>query len=187
MMRIITGKAKGIRLKTLEGDATRPTAERVKEAVFSMLTGDIEGRDVLDLFAGSGQMGLEAVSRGAASVTLVDKSAEAVKIIKENAEKTKLSSECTVIKDEYMSFIKRYRGEKFDIVFLDPPYASGFYKSAITAMLEYGLIKSTSIIVCESEKDDIIDDDILSKEFDVVKQARYGRVCITILRSVDGE
>ena len=84
-MRIITGKAKGVRLKTLEGDTTRPTAERVKEAVFSMIQFDLEERSVLDLFAGSGQMALEALSRGASEATLVDKSAEAIAIIKENA------------------------------------------------------------------------------------------------------
>ena len=100
MMRIISGTARGIRLKTLEGDATRPTAERTKEAVFSMLQGDIEGRDVLDLFAGSGQMGLEAISRGAASAVLIDKSLDAVKIIKENAIKTRLESKCDIRKDE---------------------------------------------------------------------------------------
>ena len=95
-MRIITGKAKGIILKTPAGEATRPTAERVKEAVFSMLQFDIEGRSVLDLFAGSGQMGLEALSRGAQEATFVDKSKEAIKLIKENIEKTRLSDNATV-------------------------------------------------------------------------------------------
>ena len=110
MMRIISGTAKGIRLKTLEGDATRPTAERVKEAVFSMLQGDIESRDVLDLFAGSGQMGLEALSRGASSAVLIDNSVNALKIIKENAEKTKLNDRCDIRKDEYLSYLKKNIG-----------------------------------------------------------------------------
>ena len=91
MMRIITGTAKGIRLKTLEGNATRPTSERVKEAVFSMIQGDIEGREVLDLFAGSGQMGLEALSRGAARATFIDSSREAMDIVKKNAENRRFS------------------------------------------------------------------------------------------------
>ena len=107
MMRIITGKAKGIRLKTLEGDATRPTSERVKEAVFSMLMGDIEGREILDLFSGSGQMGLEALSRGASHAVLVDNSYHAINIIKENVEKTKLSPLCEIRKDDSLSFIKK--------------------------------------------------------------------------------
>ncbi|MGN1048588.1 MAG: RsmD family RNA methyltransferase, partial [Eubacteriales bacterium] len=90
MMRIITGSAKGVRLATLDGENTRPTTERAKEAVFSMLQFDIEGRRVLDLFAGSGQMGLEALSRGAASAVMVDHAKAAVEIIHKNIEKTKL-------------------------------------------------------------------------------------------------
>ena len=96
MMRIITGKARGIKLATLEGENTRPTSERAKEAVFSMLQFEIEGRAVLDLFAGSGQMGLEAVSRGAESAVFVDKSKDAIAIIGKNIEKTKLSDSCRV-------------------------------------------------------------------------------------------
>ena len=122
-MRIITGMAKGITLKTLEGDNTRPTSERVKEAVFSMIQFDIEGRSVLDLFAGSGQMALEALSRGAASATLVDKSKEAIAIINYNSQKTKLSDKCTVIQADFLDFIKRSAGKQYDIIFLDPPYA----------------------------------------------------------------
>ncbi len=185
MMRIITGKAKGIRLRTLEGDATRPTAERVKEAVFSMLINDIEGREILDLFAGSGQMALEALSRGAAHATLVDKSPEAIKIITENAQKTKLAKECTIVRDEYISFIKRNREKQFDIIFLDPPYASDFYRPALYSMLEYGILKHSSIVVCESDTDNIFaSDGILTESFEVIKQSRYGRIFITILRKL---
>ncbi len=182
MMRIITGKAKGIRLKTLEGETTRPTAERVKEAVFSMLMGDIEGRRVLDLFAGSGQMALEALSRGAADATLVDKSAQAISIIRSNAEKTKLIGDCKIVKDEYLSFIKRNGENAFDVVFLDPPYAAGFYCPALAAMLEHGMLKSTSIVICESDTELIFGNDTtLADRFTTVKQARYGRTFITIL------
>ena len=109
-MRIITGKAKGIVLKTLSGDATRPTTDRVKEAVFSMLQFDIEDRSILDLFAGSGQMGLEALSRGASKAVFVDKSKDAVKIIKENITKTKLADNSTVFQSDYIDFIKRNQG-----------------------------------------------------------------------------
>ena len=115
MMRIITGKAKGTKLTTLDGYATRPTSERVKEAVFSMLQGDIENREVLDLFSGSGQMALEALSRGASHAVLVDKSPQSINIIKENAEKTRLVSDCTIVRDEYLSFIRKNKGKKFDI------------------------------------------------------------------------
>ena len=150
MMRIITGKAKGIRLKTLEGDATRPTSERVKEAVFSMIQNEIEGREVLDLLSGSGQLALEALSRGAFHAVAIDKALPAIKIITENAEKTKLISQCTIVRDEYMGYIRRNKGRKFDIIFLDPPYASGFYSIALKALLENDMLKPSTIIICES-------------------------------------
>ena len=182
MMRIITGRAKGIRLKTLEGDNTRPTAERVKEAVFSMLQGDIEDREVLDLFSGSGQMGLEAVSRGAAHATMIDNSPLALKIISENVEKTKLGEYCTVRKDDALNFLRFSKEKKYDIVFLDPPYAAGIYRPAFDAMRKYGALKSTSIIVCESDNEDIFEGDAdLAASYNVTKQARYGRTIITIL------
>ena len=122
-MRIITGKARGIKLVSLEGDATRPTSERVKEAVFSMIQFDIEGRSVLDLFSGSGQLALEALSRGAAHAVMIDKSRDAVKIIKTNVEKTKLAEDCEIFNCDYKEYITKNKGRQFDIVFVDPPYA----------------------------------------------------------------
>ena len=124
-MRVITGSARGTKLVTLEGDNTRPTSDRVKEAVFSMLQFDIEGRAVLDLFAGSGQLALEALSRGAARATLIDQSRDAVNVIIENAKKTHLFDKCRISAADYMSFIRGASGrEKYDIIFLDPPYKS---------------------------------------------------------------
>ncbi|MBE6535214.1 MAG: 16S rRNA (guanine(966)-N(2))-methyltransferase RsmD [Ruminococcaceae bacterium] len=188
MMRIISGTAKGIRLKTLDGDATRPTAERVKEAVFSMLQGDIEEREVLDLFSGSGQMGLEAISRGAASAVLVDKSTDAIKIIKENAAKTKLHEKCDIRKDEYLSYLKKSTGKKFDLIFIDPPYASGFYQLALQALLNGGFLKQSTLIVCESGEENIFDkNQALQEEFKTIKRSRYGRTFITILMPEMGE
>lgn len=182
MMRIITGTAKGIRLKTLEGEATRPTSERVKEAVFSMIQFEVEGRRVLDLFSGSGQMALEALSRGASSAVLVDQNKDSIKIIEENALKTKLYPQCQIWKSEYMDYIRRNRGERFDIVFLDPPYASQFYLPALKALLTYDLLKPTSVIVCESGEEDIFRGDReLEKHYNVIKTAHYSKTFITIL------
>ncbi len=182
MMRIISGSARGIRLKTLEGDATRPTAERTKEAVFSMLQGDVEDRVVLDLFAGSGQMGLEAVSRGAASAVLIDKSLEAVKIIKENAIKTHLENRCDIRKDEYLSYLKKNIGKKFDVIFIDPPYASNFYQPSLQALLDGGFLKESTLIICESGEENIFGvNSSLEKCFKVIKKSKYGRAFITIL------
>ena len=124
MMRIITGSAKGKKLLTLEGDATRPTSERIKEAIFSSLQFDIENRAVLDLFAGSGQMGLEALSRGAASATFIDSATDAIAVCKENAKRTGLFDKCRFLVSDYRNFIRKAAHErKFDLVFIDPPYA----------------------------------------------------------------
>ena len=126
MMRIITGKARGVRLTTLAGDNTRPTSERAKEAVFSMLQFDLNHTNVLDLFAGSGQMGLEALSRGADTAVLCDRSREAVEVIRANATKTKLLPQCEIACADFYTQLKNMRKKKrFDIVFLDPPYALG--------------------------------------------------------------
>ena len=184
-MRIITGSAKGIRLRTLEGDATRPTAERVKEAVFSMIQFDIEGRSVLDLFAGSGQMALEALSRGATSATLVDRSKDAVAIIRDNAAKTKLIDKCAIFQSDYLDFIRRSAGKQYDIIFLDPPYALKMYKPALEAMLSSSILKPSSLIICESGEDAVFNGDAeLASHFEIEKQTRYSKTFITIFRPI---
>ena len=181
-MRIITGKAKGIKLVTLEGDTTRPTAERVKEAVFSMLQFDIEGRRVLDLFAGSGQLALEAVSRGAAEAVLVDKSKDAIKEINTNIAKTKSADTCRVYCLDWKDYIRRFGKERFDIIFLDPPYAAGLYAPALAALVEENMLKPTTLIVCESDSAEIFAKNAeLAKKFREVKVSRYSRTVITVL------
>ena len=188
MMRIITGRARGIRLKTLEGDATRPTAERVKEAVFSMLQFELEGREVLDLFSGSGQLGLEAVSRGAAHAVLVDKSKAAIKIIEENAIKTKLALDCTIKLSDATDYLRRNRGTKFDIIFLDPPYASGLYQPILLALAEYDLLKPTTMIICEGDTEELLKQyPELSEVYQVKKASKYSRTVITILEPMAKE
>ncbi|MBQ8848912.1 MAG: 16S rRNA (guanine(966)-N(2))-methyltransferase RsmD [Clostridia bacterium] len=185
MMRIITGKAKGVRLETLEGLETRPTAERVKEAVFSMLQFDIEGRRVLDLFSGSGQMALEALSRGASSAVLIDRSKNAIKIMEKNAIKTKLDDCCEIKNADALDYIKRNRGQKFDIVFLDPPYASGAYQPVLKALYEYEFLKPTSVIVCESDFDELLKGaPELERIYCVKRSSRYSKTVITLLEIV---
>ena len=187
-MRIITGKAKGTVLKTPQGEVTRPTAERVKEAVFSMLQFDIEGRCVLDLFAGSGQMGLEALSRGAVSATFVDKSKDAIKLIKENLEKSKLADSGKVFQSDYLEFIRRSGNQKYDIIILDPPYTLKMYAPALKALLNANMIKPTTLIVCESATDEIFNGDCnLQGKFEVAKQSKYGITYITVLKLSNGD
>ncbi len=188
MMRILTGRAKGVKLFTLEGENTRPTSERTKEAVFSMIQFDIEGREVLDLFSGSGQMGLEAVSRGAKRATLVDKSREAIEIINKNIEKTKLSDSALAVCSDAMAYLSRISGRvTYDIVFLDPPYAASVIPDVLKALVKYKLIRPTSIIVCESGREDIFDGcEELSCKYEVIKKAKYGIAYITLLNPKEG-
>ena len=181
-MRIITGKAKGTVLKTPAGEVTRPTSDRVKEAVFSMLQFDIEDRTVLDLFAGSGQMGLEALSRGAREATFVDKSKEAIKFIKENSEKSKLSEKSIIFQSDYLEFLQKNIGKTYDIIFLDPPYAGKMYQPALKKLLDNGFIKPSTFIVCESDFDELFENDkTLESNFTIKKQSKYSKTIITIL------
>lgn len=178
MMRIITGVARGIKLETLEGNDTRPTAERVKESVFSMLQFEIENRKVLDLFAGSGQMGLEALSRGAMSCTFVEKSLDAMEIVKKNAKKTKLIEKCKIVNVDYKDFLRGARGrEKFDIVILDPPYSMKILPEVLDTLVKYDLFNTNAKVVCESE-DDI---EYTCEGLETIKHNKYGRVYITVL------
>ena len=182
MMRIITGTARGIKLNTLEGDETRPTAERVKEAVFSMLQFDIEGREVLDLFSGSGQMALEAVSRGASHAVLVDRSPKAIKIIEENVEKTRLREKCSVKRCDCIDYIKQNAGRKFDIIFIDPPYASGLYGAVLNALYSYRMLKGSTLIICESDFSALLDNDpLLQRVYSVQKTSKYSKTVVTVL------
>lgn len=180
-MRIITGKARGVRLQTLEGLNTRPTSERSKEAVFSALQFDIADGVILDLFAGSGQMGLEAASRGARCVYLVDKSRDAYKIINKNIESTRLGNLCVAKNEDSISFLKSHRGEKFDMVFLDPPYATNLINEAVKVLLERDLLSPDAILVCESDRFDILDVEI-SKKCDIIKTMKHGVAHISVIK-----
>lgn len=178
-MRIITGKAGGIRLDTLKGDdVTRPTPERVKEAIFSMLQFEIEGTRVLDLFGGSGQLTLEALSRGAAGGVICDANKEAVEIIRKNAKKTGLIGDLRIFETDYKSLIRSLHGkETFDLVFLDPPYALKLIPDAIDRLLRAGLLAPGAILVCESDSDQpVTHPDLKLRRF-----AGYGRIHISVL------
>ena len=190
MMRIITGKARGTKLQTLAGEATRPTAERTKEAVFSIINFDIAGARVLDLFAGSGQLGLEALSRGAKSAVLNDSSREAAAIIRANAEKTRLVDACEILSTDWQPVLRRFANkETFDLVFLDPPYAGGFLPKVLAKMIEWNLLSNGAVIVCESaDEEDVFDgDENLKNQFTVRRVARYGAACVTILEKGERE
>ena len=183
-MRIITGLARGVRLQTLEGDATRPTAERVKEALFSMIQFDLEDTEVLDLFAGRGQLGLEALSRGAAHAVFTDVSSDASAIVKANAQKTRLFEKCRVLTMDYKDYIRAAAGKyKFDFIFLDPPYAMKLIPEVLKKINAAGILNRDGVIVCESEDDNILTDDKLEAAYTIIKQAKYGRIHLTLLKA----
>jgi len=173
-LRIITGKAKGKKIETLEGEATRPTSERIKEAVFSSIQFDIEGRRVLDLFAGSGQLGLEALSRGAASATFVDAAREAVDIVKKNARTTGFFDDSRYAVSDWRNYIRKASGrDKYDLVFIDPPYAMECCKDALVRLVSAELLAPGAIVVLESGTE-IINPEELSG-FEVMKSTSYGK------------
>ena len=178
-MRVITGKARGIQLQTPEGMLTRPTADRVKEALFSIINFDVPGAKVLDLVGGTGQLGIEALSRGAASAVFVDAREESCKLIRENLKRTKLESDAKVIRSDYLDYLKRCR-EQYNIIFLDPPYAEVFLENAIKKITEIDILQSDGIIVAERP---------LGKElpwefegYTRSKDYKYGKVLLTIYR-----
>lgn len=192
MMRIITGTARGVRLETLDGDdVTRPTTERVKEAVFSAIQFEIEGRRVLDLFAGTGQMGLEALSRGASACTFIDASQDAMAVVKRNAQKTRLADKCHYLVSDYRNYLRKARGrDRFDVVFIDPPYAMHAAADALERLLDGGLCNPGCLFVCESEEEDIFAGrDELGARFMTKKATRYTKTYIHILeaRETDDE
>ena len=147
-MRVITGKARGIALKTPDGMATRPTTDRVKEAMFSIIQFDIPGARVLDLFGGTGQLGIEALSRDAKSAVFIDEREDACKLIRENLRRTKLENAARVLRSDYASFLKNCK-EQFDIIFLDPPYAEVFLENSLNLITEIDILQSGGIIVAE--------------------------------------
>ena len=178
-MRVVTGKARGVLLKTPEGMQTRPTADRVKEAMFSIVNFDIPGASVLDLFAGTGQLGIEALSRGAKSAVFVDAREDACKIVRENLRRTKMENQAKTVRSDYLEYLKRCR-EKFDIILLDPPYAEVFLETALKTIGEIDILQSGGIIITERPlgKELLLDFDGFARS----KDYKYGNTLLTLYR-----
>lgn len=177
MMRVITGSARGRRLETLPGeDITRPTVESVKEALFSMIQFEIENKRVLDLFAGSGQLGIEALSRGAASCTFVENNKKAEGIVRRNVEKCSFSAVSDIVLCDAAAFLSRKNN--FDVAFLDPPYNKGLVEKCMPKLVQ--LMSEDGIIVCETSKEEKLPEAFGG--FSVAKEKNYGKTKITIYR-----
>lgn len=176
-MRVITGTARGRRLVTPAGLATRPTSEMAKEAIFSMIQFEVEGSMVLDLFAGSGQLGIEALSRGARGAVFVDSAKAAVEAISQNLSATRLEKNARVMPVEALSFLRSYR-ETFDIALLDPPYQKGLIEEAL--LLLAPKMSPGGIIICETERSETLPE--AAGEMTRKKEYRYGKAKVTTYR-----
>ena len=173
-MRVISGKNKGTKLYTLEGLNTRPTLDRVKESLFNIINFDIPGCTFLDLFAGSGSIGIEAASRGAKKVIMCEKAKDAVNIINKNLEKTKLTQQIKLYNDDFEKCIKSIE-EKIDIVYLDPPYKTDYAYKAAKQLLERKLLKENSIIILETDIEEIVEKQFEELSLEEFSKKKYGR------------
>ena len=180
-MRVITGKARGVQLKTPDGMLTRPTSDRVKEALFSIVQFELPGAKILDLFGGTGQLGIEGLSRGAKSAVFVDAREDACKLIRENLKRTRLDQDARVIRSDYLDYLKRCR-EKFDIILLDPPYAEVFLENSLKMITEIDILETNGIIIAErpvgKELPWEFDGYVRSKDY------KYGKTLLTLFRKV---
>lgn len=181
-MRVITGTARGRVLRTLEGEDVRPTTDRVKEAIFSMIQFETEGRRVLDLFAGSGQLGIEALSRGAAYATFTDMSAESVDIVKKNLLVTYLEKNSEVLRTEAISFLRTNK-KKYDIVFMDPPYSKGILQETLPYVV--GNVNDGGVIICEHPYGEEMPERV--GDFSLYRDYKYGKIGITVYRMSEEE
>ncbi len=179
-MRVITGIARGMRLRTLEGTDVRPTTDQVKESIFSIIQFEVENARVLDLFAGCGQLGIEALSRGAHSVTFVDNSRASVAVVKENLEHTKLGKNTIVKNEDSIGFLQMTR-DVFDIALLDPPYGKGLTEKALPLLAEK--MSDSGVIVCETAATEQLPE--TAGKFSIYREYKYGKIKLTVYRNAE--
>ncbi|MBE6973643.1 MAG: 16S rRNA (guanine(966)-N(2))-methyltransferase RsmD [Ruminococcaceae bacterium] len=178
-MRVISGTARGRRLKELPGMDTRPTTDKVKESLFNIIQFDIEGRNVLDLFGGTGQLGIEALSRGAARCTFVDLSRQAAAVIRENVKTVGFDHVSTIHQGDAAAFLAGCR-EKFDLIFLDPPYQSGLLERCIQEITKFDILAEHGIMICESAVETQLPES--AAPYEKGREYRYGKIKLTVYR-----
>ena len=180
-MRVIAGSKRGLQLKAPAGMTTRPTADRVKEALFSILQFDLPGTKVLDLFGGTGQLAIEALSRGALSAVIVDQDRGACSVIKENLKRTDFHSKATVVQSDYLSYLKVTK-ERFNIILLDPPYAEVFLENSLKLITEIDILQSGGIIATERSVGKELSFDFSG--YQRSKDYKYGNTIVTLYRKL---
>ena len=178
-MRVITGTARGRRLKELSGMETRPTTDRVKEGLFNIIQFDIEGRRVLDLFGGTGQLGIECLSRGADRAVFVDQRKDAAALIRDNLRTTELADRGQVVQGDSLAYLSSCR-EKFHLIFLDPPYASELLEQALKTIVRFDILSGNGIIVCETPADRVLPE--VPAPYRKGRDYRYGMIKLTLYR-----
>lgn len=178
-MRVISGTARGLNLVSPEGLSTRPTLDRVKEALFSMLMPYLRDANVLDLFAGSGALGIEALSRGAEKAVLVDSSRAAAAAVKTNVEKARFTDRAVFVQSDALAFLRR-SDESFSVIFIDPPYNGGLYEQAFNLILQRDMLLPGAVMAVEW--DEAVHSPIFPPELERIRDRNYGRVHITLLR-----
>ena len=181
-MRVITGTARGRKLWTLEGQAVRPTTDMVKESMFSIIQFEVEGANALDLFAGSGQLGIEALSRGAKFCVFVDSSRQAQEVVRENLAATGLHKQARVAAMEAGAFLAS-TAETFDLAFLDPPYNQDQIPAVLDALA--GKMSRNGVILCETDRKEDLPEQ--AGNFRLHKTYRYGKTKITTYRCIERE
>lgn len=181
-MRIISGTARGTKLYTLDGQNTRPTLDRVKESLFNIIQNEIPNSIFLDLFSGSGAIGLEAASRGAKKTILCDKSKDAVKIINQNIEKTHLKDKVELYNLDFEELIEKKIKEKVDIIYIDPPYESNFVTKSIEKIINKNIVDENSILIIETDDKNRIIEEIKNFKIEIIDERKYGRAELIFLK-----
>ncbi len=181
-MRIISGSARGTKLYTLDGENTRPTLDRVKESLFNILQVNLQDAIVLDLFAGSGALGIESISRGARKAIFCDNNNEAIKIIEKNLNKTNMTKQATILKLDYLKALEKLKNEKIDIIYVDPPYAKNLVIPSVEKIIKLGILSKDGIIVIETDEEKAILEKLKKIEnINVYDLRKYGKVKILFL------
>lgn len=175
-MRVITGSQRGRKLLTLEGNDVRPTTDKVKESIFNIIQFDVPDAKIIDLFAGSGQLGIEALSRGAESCVFVDSSAKSIAVVEENLKLTSFREKAKTVRSDSLSYLDRVI-EKYDIALLDPPYKAGLMEDAIERVAPH--IEENGVIVCETGSEEVLPENL---DGFTSKRYKYGKIALTVYR-----